>query len=64
MWILKNSVNDFQVTREGEFEYHTFKHGEIYARIPKEEADRFEALIETVGDGLKPSPKNKGGEDE
>lgn len=39
---LKEKENEFQVTKEGEFEYHTFKHGVIYNRVPSEEAHRFE----------------------
>ncbi len=41
-WKLKPGESDFQVTREGDFEYRTFKQGEAYERIPEEEADRFE----------------------
>lgn len=41
---LKPSENAFQVTREGEFEFKSFRHGEVYERIPKEEAHRFEEV--------------------
>lgn len=43
---LKEEAADFQVTRPGEFEYQTFKHGEVYENIPQEEKDRFEQIIE------------------
>jgi len=43
-WRLKEEENEFQVTREGEFEYYNFRHGLIYFRIPKEEEDRFEFI--------------------
>jgi hypothetical protein len=39
---LKEKENEFQVTKEGEFEYHHFKHGEIYDKVPIEEQHRFE----------------------
>ena len=39
---LKDSENEFQVTREGPFEYRTYRHGEQYATVPDEEKDRFE----------------------
>ena len=48
-WRLKAGESGFQVTREGDFEYQTFKPGEVYERIPLEEADRFEP-IEGGGD--------------
>lgn len=38
---LKDTENEFQVIREGEFEYHTFRHGEVYGKIPEPEKDRF-----------------------
>ena len=41
---LKPQFPAFQVTREGEFEYHHFKHGEIYQKIPDPERDRFEEV--------------------
>ena len=43
-WKLKDKENDFQVTREGAFEYHTFRHGVLYSEIPPEEADKFEEV--------------------
>ena len=43
-WKLKPRESGFQVTREGPFEYQTFKSGETYDRIPPEEADRFEPI--------------------
>ena len=43
---LKISEAEFQVTREGEFEYVAFKHNEAYERIPEEEAARFEEIEE------------------
>ncbi len=43
-YILKPSENEFQVTREGEFEFKTFRHGEVYEKIPPEEANRFEEI--------------------
>ena len=46
MWKLKASENEFQITREGEFEYRKFLHGEVYASIPPEEANRFEKIYE------------------
>lgn len=59
MWKLKPEENEFQVTREGEFEYRTFRHGETYAKVPEEEAPRFEK----VG-AEKETPKKKRGGDE
>ncbi len=59
MWRLKPGENDFQVTREGLFEYHVFKQGEAYSRIPQEETHRFEEISET-----KETPKKKRGGDE
>ena len=43
-WKLKAEKNEFQVTREGKFEYHTFRHGEIYQEIPAEEESKFEEV--------------------
>ena len=51
---LKKDLPEFQVTREGEFEYHTFKHGVIYERIPEEDRSRFEPVVTD-------SEKDKGG---
>ncbi len=45
-WKLKAGANEFQVTREGKFEYHTFRHGEIYKEIPAEEESKFEEVEE------------------
>ncbi len=45
-WKLKAEENEFQVIREGKFEYHTFRHGEIYQEIPAEEKSRFEEVEE------------------
>lgn len=42
---LKRGLPEFQVTREGKFEYHTFKHGVIYERIPEEDRDKFESVV-------------------
>jgi hypothetical protein len=39
---LKAKENEFQVTREGKFEYKHFKHGEIYESVPEEEKERFD----------------------
>jgi len=47
---LKNSEPDFQVTREGRFEFHTFRHGEVYDEIPEEDRHRFETT-EGGGEG-------------
>lgn len=44
MYRLKDSENEFQVTREGGFEYHYFEHGKIYEVVPEEEKDRFELM--------------------
>jgi hypothetical protein len=41
---LKVPENEFQVTREGKFEYHTFKHDVIYEEVPEEEKDKFEEI--------------------
>ena len=41
---LKKSEEGFQVTREGEFEYHRFEQGKLYEKIPPEESDRFEVV--------------------
>ncbi len=46
---LKPGQFGFQVTKEGEFEYKTFKPGEVYDRIPEEEKDRFEEIGEIQG---------------
>lgn len=43
---LKKEVNEFQVTREGKFEFHTFRHGEVYEEIPEEDCHRFETTEE------------------
>ena len=48
MFVLKVNCPAFQVTAEGEFEYHTFRHGEIYNKIPPEEAHKFESLESTT----------------
>ena len=39
---LKSKENEFQVTREGKFEYRSYKHGILYDEIPPEEAKHFE----------------------
>ena len=44
MFVLKSNCPDFQVTAEGEFEYHTFRHGETYDKIPPGEAKKFDSL--------------------
>jgi hypothetical protein len=44
MYRLKTNQPEFQVTREGSFEYHTFKHGEIYEKVPPEEIHRFDPV--------------------
>jgi hypothetical protein len=44
MYRLKTNQSAFQVTREGPFEYHTFKHGEVYEKVPPEEIHRFNSL--------------------
>lgn len=44
-FILKPEENEFQVTREGEFEFKTFRHGEVYEKIPEEEKERFEEVL-------------------
>ena len=51
---LKKDLPEFQVTREGEFEYHTFVHGVMYERIPEEDRSRFEPVVTD-------SEKDKGG---
>ena len=58
---LKLSENAFQVTREGEFEFKSFRHGEVYERIPKEEARRFEEIGAAPREPSHPA-KKKGGE--
>lgn len=51
MYRLKPAENEFQVIREGEFEYHNFKHGEKYEKVPDEERERFEQINqEETGD--------------
>jgi len=45
-WKLRKEENEFQVTREGVFEYHTFRHSEVYALIPKEDQNKFEEVKE------------------
>jgi hypothetical protein len=41
---LKKESYEFQVIREGKFEYKHFKHGEVYEEIPDEEKERFETI--------------------
>jgi hypothetical protein len=41
---LKKNLPEFQVTREGPFEYHTFRHGVVYERIPEEDRSKFEPV--------------------
>lgn len=41
---LKPKVPAFQVTAEGTFAYHTFKHGEVYEKIPPEQEHKFNSL--------------------
>jgi len=43
-YTLKPGQPAFQVTREGPFEYHTFKRGEIYEKVPPEEIHRFDPV--------------------
>ena len=43
-YTLKPGQPEFQVTREGDFEYHTFKRGEIYDKVPPEEIRRFDLV--------------------
>jgi hypothetical protein len=50
-WKLKESENEFQVTREGPFEYKTFQHGDVYNAIPEEEQNRFEPANPEEGGG-------------
>ncbi len=59
MWRLKPAENEFQVTREGPFEYAKFIHGQAYGEIPPEEVHRFEEIGEA-----KEAPKKKRGGDE
>ena len=58
---LKEKENEFQVTKEGEFEYHRFKHGIIYDQVPPEHLDRFAADQE---ESLARGENTEGGEDE
>jgi len=44
---LKQKEAAFQITEEGPFAYHTFKHGEGYADVPAVYRVRFDA--ETIG---------------
>lgn len=39
---LKDSENEFQATKEGKFEFRSFRHGKVYDEVPPEEAHRFE----------------------
>jgi hypothetical protein len=39
---LKPKELAFQVTREGKFEYHRYRQGQIYEEIPPEDVHRFE----------------------
>jgi len=41
---LKATEPGFQVTREGEFEYHKFLPGRIYEKVPPEEIHKFEDI--------------------
>ncbi len=50
---LKKSENEFQVTREGKFEYRHFNHGEIYEEIPDEEKDKFETIDDRQASDVK-----------
>ncbi len=43
-WKLKAEEEAFQVTKDGPFAFHTFRHGEVYEAIPEEEKHRFESL--------------------
>ncbi len=41
---LKKSEEEFQVTREGEFEFFKFEHRKVYSRVPAEDQQKFEAV--------------------
>ncbi len=41
---LKPTENEFQVTREGKFEYRRYRHGETYNEVPPEDLHRFEKI--------------------
>ena len=41
---LKPAENEFQVTREGKFEYRRYRHGETYNEVPPEDLHRFEEI--------------------
>jgi hypothetical protein len=47
---LKPKEPGFQVTREGEFEYQKFLPGQIYEKVPPEEAHKFEQFGQEVKD--------------
>ena len=61
MFVLKANYPPFQVTAEGEFEYHTFRHGEIYDKVPPGEAYKFDSLesITSMGGLHKPKKAKK-----
>ena len=64
-YTLKPGQPEFHVTREGPFEYHRFKRGEIYDKVPPEEIHRFDLVKDTTPNrdeaGVVDSPPAKGG---
>ena len=44
LYMLKQTEAAFQVTAEGPFEYHTFRHGEAYKEVPPEEMHKFDKM--------------------
>jgi len=59
MFVLKANYPPFQVTAEGELEYHTFRHGEIYDKIPDGEAYKFDSLESILPAKPKKAKKDK-----
>ena len=56
MFVLKANYPAFVVTAEGPFEYHKFRHGEIYDQVPPGEAYKFESLESITGHRKKIDP--------
>jgi len=56
---LKQKEAAFQITEEGPFAYHTFRHGEGYADVPAVYRVRFDA--EMIGVEGPVQPVKKGG---
>jgi hypothetical protein len=60
MFVLKANYPAFVVTAEGEFEYHTFRRGEIYDKVPDGEAYKFDFLESILPHKPKKAKKEEG----